>query len=87
MAAGHDTTPGHDQLHQYWTRGPGLAKWASSPHPWTTLYGHLIKYMSPAMAKRAASAWVYEVFGMHTGSDAYRVAHGGKMRGLRIGPG
>lgn len=25
------------KLWKYWTAGPGLAKWASSPHKWGTL--------------------------------------------------
>lgn len=68
-AAGHDTTPGHDELHHYWTRGPGLAKWAESPTPWTTLYHHLLKYMSPERAKRAASAWFHEIKGYWPGDQ------------------
>lgn len=51
----------------YWTKGEGLAKWVSSPHPWTTLYTHLLKYMSPARAKRTASQWFKDVFGIWPG--------------------
>lgn len=54
-------------LKWYWTRGPGLAKWAASPKPWTTLYGHLVKFMLPGMAKRVTSAWFEEVFGIWSG--------------------
>jgi hypothetical protein len=76
------------ELHAYWTKDPrGLAKWATSPHPWTALYSHLVKFMPPDKAKRTTSAWHFEVLGQHTGSDAYRVEHGGAMRGKRIGPG
>lgn len=86
--AHQDVTPGHDQLHHYWTRDPeGLAKWADSPRPWTTLVAHLTKYVGPLAAKRFASQWVFEVFGLHTGNDLYRVEHGGKPRGKLIGPG
>lgn len=67
MAAGHDTTPGHDQLHHYWTKGPGLAKWASNPHPWTTLVVLLTKYVGRRRAERMASAWFKEVFGYWSG--------------------
>jgi phage portal protein BeeE len=67
-ALGHDVTPGHDELHHYWTRGEGLAKWAGSPHPWTTLRDHLAKYVSPGEADRMASAWFHEVFGFWSGS-------------------
>jgi len=65
--AGKDVTPGHDQLHHYWTRGPGLAKWAKSPHPWTALYNHLVKYVGPERAKRMAAQWHKEVFGIWPG--------------------
>lgn len=86
-ALGHDVTPGHDELHHYWTRGEGLAKWSGSPTPWTTLYHHLLKYMNPEMAKRAASKWYIEVFHFSSGSDVARVAHGKPPRGHLVGPG
>jgi hypothetical protein len=85
--AGQDVTPGHDQLHHYWTRGEGLAKWRTKPHPWTTLYHHLVKYVNPEMAKRMASQWFHEVFGYWPGSDLHRVDSGKPPRGHRIGPG
>lgn len=89
-AAGHDITPGHDQLHHYWTRGPGLARWAASPHPWTTLVA-LLKEKVPEqrleVIKAWASRWYIEVFGFAAGSDKARVAHGKPPRGKRIGPG
>jgi len=66
--AGHDVTPGHDELHHYWTKGPGLAKWVHSAHPWTALYHHLVKYVNPEMAKRMASAWFHEVLGFWPGT-------------------
>ena len=87
-AAGHDVTPGHDELHHYWTRGEGLAKWAESPTPWTTLYHHLLKYAkTPGEAKRWASRWFIEVFHFAAGSDLNRVTHGKPPRGHRVGPG
>jgi len=60
---------GHDdqQLHHYWTRGEGLAKWADHPHPWTALRDHLIKYVGPGRAERMASEWFHEVFGIWPG--------------------
>jgi hypothetical protein len=86
-AFGHDTTPGHDELHHYWTAGPGLAKWADSPKPWTTLREHLLKYMPPEEATKAASAWFIDVFHFAAGSDMNRVTHGQPPRGKRVGPG
>jgi uncharacterized protein YndB with AHSA1/START domain len=76
-----------EQLHRYWVAGEGLAKWVHSPHPWTALHRHLAKYISdPEELDRTTSAWHNEIM-KPTGSDAYRVEHGGKMRGKRIGPG
>jgi len=86
-AAGADVTPGHDELHHYWTRGEGLAKWAGSPRPWTTLVAHLTKHVGPEKAKVFASRWFIEVFGYAAGSDKNRVAHGKPPRGHRVGPG
>jgi hypothetical protein len=52
-----------EELHEYWTRGEGLAKWADSPHPWTALYGHLRKYIGDDdKARRTASQWYHDVF-------------------------
>lgn len=56
-----------EQLHHYWTKGEGLAKWATHPHPWTTLYHHLVKYVGPNRAKRMAAQWHKEVFGIWPG--------------------
>jgi hypothetical protein len=86
-AAGQDVTPGHDQLHHYWTVGPGLAKWAEAPKPWTTLRDHLLKYMPEGEATRAASRWFIEVFHFAAGSDLNRVTHGKPPRGRVVGPG
>jgi hypothetical protein len=91
MVAGRAVTPTDEaaveRLHKYWVAGPGLAKWADSPHPWQALYDELAKYIhDPAMLKRVVSKWHNEVMAP-TGSDRYRVEHGGKMRGDRIGPG
>jgi hypothetical protein len=91
VVAGREATPGDAEavarLHRYWVAGPGLAKWANSPHPWQALYNELAKYIhSDDMLKRTVSAWHNEIF-TPTGSDRYRVEHGGRMRGNRIGPG
>jgi hypothetical protein len=86
-ALGHDVTPGHDQLHHYWTRGEGLAKWVDSPKPWTTLVAELTKYVGPEKAKVYASRWFIEVFGFAAGSDLNRVTHGKPPRGHLVGPG
>jgi hypothetical protein len=86
-AAGHDVTPGHDQLHHYWTRGEGLAKWRTSPHPWATLRDHLLKYVNPHQAVLMASKWFEEVFGYTAGSDLHRIDSGKPPRGKVVGPG
>lgn len=56
-----------NKLKEYWTRGEGLAKWAGHPHPWTTLYRHLLKYVGSERAQRMASEWFKEVFGYWPG--------------------
>ena len=58
---------GAERLKHYWTKGEGLAKWADKPHPWTALYHHLLKYLNPELAKRTASQWFHEVFGIWPG--------------------
>lgn len=76
-----------DRLHRYWTKGEGLAKWAETPHPWTSLHQHLLKYMPDDEARRTATVWFHEVFGFYPGSDGNRVTHGKPPRGKVVGPG
>jgi hypothetical protein len=88
MAAGVDTHPGDArQLKDYWTRGKGLAKWATTPDPYTELYHHLLRYLPPDEAKRTAAEWFHDVMGFWPGSDLNRVTHGHPPRGKRVGPG
>lgn len=85
-AAGHDTTPGRDELHHYWLT-KGLPKWADSPRPWTTLVALLTPHVGPLRAKIFASRWFIEHFGFAAGSDQNRVIHGKPPRGHLVGPG
>ena len=63
----HPGDPG--QLKEYWVHGKGRAKWITSPHPWTALYHHLLKYLkNPEYAKRVASQWFHDATGMWPGS-------------------
>jgi hypothetical protein len=89
-AAGHDTTMGHDELHHYWVAGPGLARWAGSPTPWTTLLANLVEEVKDKpllVLKKWASAWFIEHFHYAAGSDLNRVNHGKPPRGDVVGPG
>jgi hypothetical protein len=90
-AAGHDVTPGHDELHHWWTKGPGLARWIGSRHQYATLHAELVKAtkgkLPPGEIDRMAASWVHEVTGFWPGSDMHRVLEGGKPRGNRIGRG
>lgn len=52
-----------DSMHDYWTKGAGLAKWKGKPHPWTALFRQLSRHLSPDRAKRTASKWYREVMG------------------------
>lgn len=85
--AGADVTPGHDELHHYWTVGKGRGQWVASPKPWTTLVALLTPHVGAAKAKVFASRWFIEVFGFAAGSDKNRVLHGQPPRGHKVGPG
>lgn len=50
-------------LKQYWTAGPGLAKWRASPTPWRTLRRFLSKYLSGRKLDATTSSWYRIVFG------------------------
>lgn len=82
-AAGADITPGHDQLHHYWTVGKGRKLW----NTWRQLVAHLAKHVGLRKAKIFASRWFIETHGYAAGSDKNRVAHGKPPRGHRVGPG
>lgn len=56
-----------NELEHYWKRGEGRAKWVGHAHPWTALYRHLRDKVGPARAKRIASQWFRDVFGMWPG--------------------
>lgn len=86
-ALGHDTTPGHDELHHYWVHGAGAAQWVEAETPWTTLVALLTKHVGPEKARIYASRWFIERFGFAAGSDKNRVAHGHPPRGHLVGPG
>ena len=61
-----DTSPGvgaSAALNRYWVSGPGRAKWATNPRPWTTLYHLLLAHMSPAKAKGLTTEYYVRHFG------------------------
>jgi hypothetical protein len=64
MADLHPGDGGAKSLENYWKHGAGAAKWIGTAHPWTNLYQHLRKYMPEPMAKRVASQWFHDVFGI-----------------------
>lgn len=66
------------QLKDYWTTGEGLAKWADTPHPWTSLKDHLAKYLPEDEAKRTAAEWFHDVKGYWPGDQRGKnpVGHG-----------
>jgi hypothetical protein len=53
---------GHE-LHEYWTRGEGLARWVNDPHPFTTLLAFLRRHMPETKARKTAAEWFREVKG------------------------
>ncbi len=68
-----DTRPGDggDQLKTYWTKDPrGLAKWATTAHPYTNLVQHITKFVGSDRAKRIAAQWFHDVFGIWPGERA-----------------
>jgi hypothetical protein len=93
-AAGHDVTPGHDELHHYWVEGKGRRLWADSLEPWRTLHALVTaavrkngRAVSPEEINNWVSRWFFEVKGYYAGSDLNRVAHGHPPRGKVVGPG
>jgi hypothetical protein len=61
-------------LWRYWTVGKGAAKWMSSPNPWTTLHGLLLKYVGPM----AAGLTTNVMLATPAGRALFKQHHGGK---------
>lgn len=58
-ATGHEGDA--EQLHHYWTKGEGLAKWAESPHPFAALKAHLAQFIHDERELNATTAqWVHD---------------------------
>lgn len=67
-----------DALHDYWTQGEGLARWAGSSEPWAVLFGFLNRHMGGSKARATARAWFKEVTGRWpTEDEGFRPALGG----------
>jgi hypothetical protein len=58
-------SPGY--LKWYWTKGPGLAKWVKSPHPYTALKRHLLGKVPTAYLDQTVAQWFHDVFGIWPG--------------------
>lgn len=69
-------SPNRDPFKAYWTRGEGLARWATSPAPWTTLRDLLVKHMSKRHADGLASVYFKAVFGIWSGERKGANPHG-----------
>lgn len=55
-------------LDRYWVTGPGLLRWASSPHPYTALVAALKKAGVPKRMRNGLAANYFKlVFGMYPG--------------------
>jgi hypothetical protein len=64
-----DPRPGsRGYLKWYWTKGPGLAKWRLSPHPWTALKRELRGKVPVAYLDATVSKWFEDVFGYPSGA-------------------
>lgn len=62
-----DTRPGigaSNTLNRYWLND-ALAKWATSPKPWTTLRNLLLKHMSKDKADGLATEYYFRHFGKY----------------------
>lgn len=66
LAAGVDTSGRMPpQLHRYWTKGEGAARWTTNPHPYTALLNALrseITDMTPDNLKGLAANLYHDVF-------------------------
>lgn len=77
-------------LNAYWTRGPGLAKWAKSPHPYRALVKALrAKGVPGHMVHGLAATYYHRVFGKWPGrrgkKDFVRTPAGARRFGLPVG--
>lgn len=59
----HAGDGGARRLKEYWAHGEGLAKWASSAHPYETLVALLSKYVPDKEAHGLAANIYHEALG------------------------
>lgn len=72
-------------LIKYWTKGPGLARWASSPHPYTALTTALRAEGVPGRYVNGLAAEYFKrVFGIYPGQRKGK-AGGNRGHGKRLG--
>ncbi|QOH59911.1 hypothetical protein [Rhodococcus rhodochrous] len=70
-------SPNRDPFRHYWTRGEGLARWATPQDgAWTRLVALLRKHMSERRAKGLASVYYKRVFGIYVGERKGANPHG-----------
>lgn len=77
--------PGHlpAALKRYWTKGAGLARWSTSPHPYTALTRALRSELPPKaqhMVNGLAANLFKAVFGIYPGQRKELTAAGAKRR-------
>ncbi|MGW5519115.1 hypothetical protein [Nocardia africana] len=65
------------ELNEYYLTGEG-SDWQESPHPWRTLRGRLLRYMSIEKADGLATRYYVAHFGFGPTSKEARRLHGGK---------
>jgi hypothetical protein len=68
----HDFHPGDGngiQFQLYWTKGEGLSRWATHPHPWRKLRSLLLPHLHGDInfANRLTESYFFAVFGIHSG--------------------
>ncbi len=67
--AAPDPKPGsRGYLKWFWCFGPGRAKWATSPHPFTALRSHLVKFLPPELVDRVTADWFHLALGFWPGT-------------------
>lgn len=68
-------------LIKYWTRGAGLGRWASTPHPYTALTAALREEgVPPQYVNGLAAEYFHKVFGIYPGQRKGK-AGGNRGRG------
>lgn len=68
-----------EELHKFWTRGEGLARWVDEPQPWYALRDELAEHITdPELLAETTTRWYHDVFSRYPNSGHSKQGKGSR---------